>query len=74
MTVQINGKREILDTGALTVNELLSVKSVPDPQMVSVQLNGETVELEDFASRSVIDGDEVEFLYFMGGGSHGAGK
>lgn len=37
--------------------------------MVSVQLNGEILERDDFTSKVVGDGDELEFLYFMGGGS-----
>jgi len=33
-----------------------------------VELNGEILERESFATTPVKDGDEVEFLYFMGGG------
>ena len=35
---------------------------------VTVELNGEILERESFATTQVKDGDEVEFLYFMGGG------
>ena len=36
--------------------------------MVSVQINGEFVDRGDFNSTLVNDNDEVDFLYFMGGG------
>ncbi|MDF1567653.1 MAG: sulfur carrier protein ThiS [Spirochaetaceae bacterium] len=68
MILQINGKNETLDGDRLTVNQLLDVKDVPDPDMVSVQLNGEILERDDFSDQLVKDGDELEFLYFMGGG------
>jgi sulfur carrier protein len=69
MVLQINGKNETLSEDNLTVTELLGVKKVPDPDMVSVQLNGEILERDDFTVKVVGDGDELEFLYFMGGGS-----
>lgn len=69
MLLQINGKSEKLAEDKLTITELLGVKQVPDPDMVSVQLNGEILERDDFAGIVVGDGDELEFLYFMGGGS-----
>ena len=42
------------------------------PDMVSVELNGEYLDRDVFDSTPVKDGDEVEFLYFMGGGGQGA--
>jgi len=38
--------------------------------MVSIQLNGEFVVRDDYDSTLVNEGDEVDFLYFMGGGSN----
>jgi len=34
-----------------------------------VELNGDILEREQFEATCVKDGDAVEFLYFMGGGS-----
>ena len=68
MTIQINGREESLDHEGLSVAELLKVKEVPDPDMVSVQLNGDILDRNTFSGTSVNDGDELEFLYFMGGG------
>ena len=68
MTVTINGKREVLSADRLTVVELLKLKDVAMPDMVSVQINGDILSRADFAATLVRDKDNVEFLYFMGGG------
>ena len=68
MVLSINGKRESLEASEPTVVELLKAKDVSMPDMVSVQLNGEILERSSFATTRVKEGDEVEFLYFMGGG------
>ena len=67
MTIYVNGKEDVLSS-ALTVDELLSRNKVENPDMVSVQLNGEILKRNTFLSTSINDGDKVEFLYFMGGG------
>jgi sulfur carrier protein len=70
MNLTINGKKEtIADNGGITVVELLKLKKVEMPDMVSVQLNGSILNREEFETKQVKDNDEVEFLYFMGGGS-----
>jgi sulfur carrier protein len=68
MTLTINGKREELDADRLTVVELLKLKDVSMPDMVSVQVNGDVLSRGDYAATLVKDNDQVEFLYFMGGG------
>ncbi len=70
MTIQING--EPVDIGAeMTVTELLADRKVKMPDMVSVELNGSILERGSFETTAISDGDKVEFLYFMGGGSRG---
>jgi sulfur carrier protein len=49
--------------------ELIRLNNVLQPDMVSVQLNGEFVARQDFESTAINDGDTVDFLYFMGGGA-----
>ncbi len=68
VTLIINGEKKQISETDLKVTELLKVEKVDMPDMVSVQLNGEFVDREDFPTASVVDGDEVDFLYFMGGG------
>lgn len=68
MKIKINGNDETLTQDNLTITELLKVKEVQMPEMVSVEHNGEILDRQAFASTIVKDGDQVEFLYFMGGG------
>lgn len=68
MNIKVNGKDQSFDKDSVSVSEMLTLCDVNQPDMVSVQLNGEFVNKEDYASASVSDGDEVDFLYFMGGG------
>jgi len=53
----------------LTVSELLVEQNVKMPDMVSVELNNQILKRSDFEDTVFKDGDKVEFLYFMGGGS-----
>jgi len=68
MKLLINGNSEEV-SGVLTITELLAEKKVADPDMVTVELNGTILQRQDFASIKIKEGDAVEFLYFMGGGS-----
>ncbi len=72
MKLTANGKEVILNE-RLTVNELLAHQSVKMPEMVSVELNGRILRRSDFGTTVLNEGDQVEFLYFMGGGrvAHG---
>lgn len=69
MKVTINGETQAIDSANITVKKLLEIKKVKDPEMVSVQLNGNFVKREAFAETPVHENDEIDFLYFMGGGS-----
>ena len=68
MTFTLNGKADSADSTKLSVLELLKLKDVEMPEMVSVQLNGDILDRSAFETTVVNDGDDVEFLYFMGGG------
>ena len=64
----VNG--EVLEvTLPLSVTELIAQAGVEQPDMVSVQVNEEFAEREDWPSIVLKEGDKVDFLYFMGGGS-----
>jgi len=67
MKAQINGELTDLKDG-LNISELLVERKVQMPDMVSVELNGEILNRENFPQTQVLEGDRVEFLYFMGGG------
>ncbi len=68
MKIKINGKTETISETALTIANLLKIVKVENPEMVSVQRNGEFVNKENFNATRLQDGDEIDFLYFMGGG------
>lgn len=70
MKLQINGELENIDKDKLTIAELLSFKDVKMPDMVSVELNGDILDRDQFELTNLKENDQVEFLYFMGGGDH----
>ncbi len=68
MKLKINGEQKEVTPESMTVTELLKDQGVEMPDMVSVQVNGGFIERDAFNSSVVKEGDEVDFLYFMGGG------
>ncbi len=67
-TLKINGDVQEVNL-PLSVLDIIALNNVFQPDMVSVQLNGEFVLKENYSSTLLNEGDEVDFLYFMGGGS-----
>ena len=63
----VNGDGQEVQLPA-TVADLIKQNNVAQPDMVSVQVNEEFVDREEFATLQLNEGDEVDFLYFMGGG------
>jgi thiamine biosynthesis protein ThiS len=68
MKIVVNGKEQTYSDENLLLLQLIKANDVKQPDMVSVQLNGEFVQRNDFEQTKIKDGDEVDFLYFMGGG------
>ena len=54
----------------VTVSELIKLNDVLQPEMVSVQVNEEFVEREDYDTTQLNEGDSIDFLYFLGGGQY----
>jgi len=52
----------------LNVSELIQQLLVENPEMVSVQVNEEFAERDDWEGIQLKEDDRVDFLYFMGGG------
>ncbi|MFY9269728.1 MAG: sulfur carrier protein ThiS [Candidatus Manganitrophaceae bacterium] len=65
MMVRINGKRE--ETQETTLLDLLKARNI-EPRMVTVELNSKMVDRSTLGQTSLREGDEIEFLFFMGGG------
>lgn len=68
MDIRVNGKNRSFDKSTISVKEMLTLCAVNQPDMVSVQLNGEFVNKENYERTALRQGDEIDFLYFMGGG------
>ena len=68
MKIKLNGEDTTLEQDSVTITELLAIKDVKMPEMVSVEYNGDILDRDQFANTQVNEGDQVEFLYFMGGG------
>jgi sulfur carrier protein len=66
MRVTINGKPEEVAGG--TVLEVLKTKDV-EPQMVAVELNAKILGRDEFGSTPLKEGDTLEILFYMGGGT-----
>ncbi|MCL5073048.1 MAG: sulfur carrier protein ThiS [Actinobacteria bacterium] len=67
MKIKVNNKIQELEK-EISIADLLAKNKVEMPDMVSVQLNGEFVKKENFQNTVVKENDEINFLYFMGGG------
>ena len=65
-------KKEVAD--GLKLTELFTLENVETPEYVTVSLNEEFVPSDKVAETVLKDGDNVEFLYFMGGGSYGINR
>ncbi|HEB31526.1 hypothetical protein LCGC14_2053840 [marine sediment metagenome] len=68
MKIKVNGE-ELFYENSMNVSDLLTERKVKMPEMVSVEVNKKIIRRNDFEDTGVKDGDEIEFLYFMGGGS-----
>lgn len=68
MKAKINGESKEYIASAITIIDLLAIEKVANAEMVSVQKNGEFVDRAKFETETIIENDEVDFLFFMGGG------
>ena len=67
MTITVLGnKKEVKD--GLTLPELIELEKVETPEYVTVSVNEEFIQKDEESSVVLKEGDNVEFLYFMGGG------
>ena len=70
MRVQVNGEvREVPDK--LTLSELVRELSLA-PERLAIELNREVVRRAAWPETQMRDGDQVEIVHFVGGGSREA--
>ena len=67
MIITVAGEKKEYEEG-LTIAKLLEIENVETPQYVTVSVNEEFADSAAFDTTVLKEGDEVEFLYFMGGG------
>lgn len=67
MVITVAGVRKEVKDG-LTVAQLITDENVETPQYVTVAVNDDFVDQGKFESTVLHDGDNIEFMYFMGGG------
>ena len=65
MQVMIIGKSEQIMGGS--VLDLLKAKNI-EPQMVAVEVNDKMLDRMHLETTQLKEGDQVEFLFYMGGG------
>ncbi len=68
MKIIVNGKEQDIDQTTSDILSILKQNHVKNPDLVSVQLNGNFVDKSKYASTQLRANDELDFLYFMGGG------
>ncbi len=67
MKITVAGvNKEVRD--GLTVAQLIIDEKVETPEYVTVTVNDEFLESDQFGTTELNEGDNIEFLYFMGGG------
>lgn len=67
MKITVAGEKKEVKDG-ITIAELIEQEKVETPMYVTVSVNEEFAQRENFETQKLSEGDEVEFLYFMGGG------
>ena len=67
MKITVAGENKEYEEG-LTVTKLIELENVETPQYVTVSVNEEFIDSAAFDTTVLKEGDDVEFLYFMGGG------
>ncbi|MBR3087893.1 MAG: sulfur carrier protein ThiS [Prevotella sp.] len=65
--ITVNGESQEVNL-PLSLTELIKQNNVEQPDMVSVQVNDDFVDRTEWDGIQIKDGDNVDFLYFMGGG------
>lgn len=66
--ITVNGEAQEVQL-PLNLTELIKQNNVQQPEMVSVQVNDDFVDRTEWDGLQIMEGDVVDFLYFMGGGT-----
>ncbi len=67
--ITVNGEAQEVQL-PLNLTELIKNNNVQQPEMVSVQVNDDFVDRNEWDALQIKEGDSIDFLYFMGGGRY----
>ncbi len=70
MQIKLNGEIIEFNKGA-NIKDILIKTKIEMIEYLTIQLNGEFIDSESIATTFVKENDELEYLYFMGGGANG---
>ena len=68
MTVVIAGEKKEIERGT-SIAKLIVDEKIENTEYVTVSLNDEFVDRADFEKTELKENDNIELLYFMGGGA-----
>lgn len=68
MLVVIAGEKKEIEQGT-SIAKLIVDEKIENAEYVTVSLNDEFVDRADFEKTELKENDNIEFLYFMGGGA-----
>jgi thiamine biosynthesis protein ThiS len=67
MRITINNRKEVFNEDKLTLDKVLEKMNFTYQRKV-VKLNGKLVKKPGFAKTEVVDGDEINVIFVIGGG------
>lgn len=70
MRIQVNGESQEVPDGS-SLEDLVEKLSLP-PVRIAIELNRNVARRADWATTILADGDRVEIVHFVGGGSFNA--
>lgn len=68
MNITLNRQPDEVESNEPTICELLSEKEIPQKAIV-VAINGDVIQRDEWESRTIEEGDEVEIVHAVAGGS-----
>ena len=66
--IQINGEQREFPRSSLSLDELIDTLSLA-PQRIAVEVNKTIVQRSDWEKTRLRDGDQIEIVHFVGGGT-----
>jgi thiamine biosynthesis protein ThiS len=66
IALQVNGRKELCEEGTTLAGLLERLRL--DPRRVAVERNGSIVPKSAFAETTLVEGDLIEIVEFVGGG------